>query len=76
MTSAQVNPQSSVTRKTDAGGEEALRSKHGMALDVGNHSGTKCACKCLYNLECLAKRLEHRDLPSIAVNLSRKCSNP
>ncbi|XP_040204456.1 ATPase family AAA domain-containing protein 2B isoform X1 [Rana temporaria] len=43
VTSAQVNPQSSVTRKTDAGGEEALRSKHGMALDVGNHSGTKCA---------------------------------
>ncbi|XP_072263576.1 ATPase family AAA domain-containing protein 2B isoform X3 [Pyxicephalus adspersus] len=43
VTSEQVNPQSSMARKADAGSEEAFRSKHGMALDVGNHSGTKCA---------------------------------
>ncbi|KAM5163475.1 ATPase family AAA domain-containing protein 2B isoform 2-T2 [Mantella aurantiaca] len=43
VTSEQVNPKKSVTWKADTRAEEVLRSKQGMALDVGNHSGTKCA---------------------------------
>ncbi|XP_018430857.1 PREDICTED: ATPase family AAA domain-containing protein 2B [Nanorana parkeri] len=43
VTSAQVNPQSSVRRKADTRTKKALRRKHGIALDAGNHSGTKFA---------------------------------
>ncbi|XP_041421005.1 ATPase family AAA domain-containing protein 2B isoform X3 [Xenopus laevis] len=39
----QLHSQSSAARKAEAGAEEGFRSKHRTSLDVGSHSGTKCA---------------------------------
>ncbi|XP_066452845.1 ATPase family AAA domain-containing protein 2B isoform X2 [Eleutherodactylus coqui] len=42
VTTEQINPQSSVARKAEAGAEEVFRNKHRIALDMANHSATKC----------------------------------
>ncbi|XP_069829182.1 ATPase family AAA domain-containing protein 2B isoform X3 [Dendropsophus ebraccatus] len=41
VTTEQINPQSSVARKAEAGAEEVFRSKHRIALDMANHSASK-----------------------------------
>ncbi|CAH2245930.1 ATPase family AAA domain-containing 2B isoform X1 [Pelobates cultripes] len=43
VTADNVIPQSSVARKPESGAEEAFHNKHKASLDVGIHSGTKCA---------------------------------
>ncbi|XP_071999737.1 ATPase family AAA domain-containing protein 2B isoform X2 [Engystomops pustulosus] len=42
VTTEQINPQSWVSRKADAGAEEVFRNKNRIALDTANHSATKC----------------------------------
>ncbi|KAM4771593.1 ATPase family AAA domain-containing protein 2B [Rhinophrynus dorsalis] len=42
VNSEQIIIPSSVARKADTRTEEAFQNKNGPALDVGNHSGTKC----------------------------------
>ncbi|KAM4042046.1 ATPase family AAA domain-containing protein 2B isoform 2-T3 [Anomaloglossus baeobatrachus] len=41
VTTEQINPQSSVARKTETGAEDVCRNKHRMALDMGSHSAIK-----------------------------------
>ncbi|KAM3932372.1 ATPase family AAA domain-containing protein 2B isoform 2-T2 [Leptodactylus fuscus] len=42
VTTEQINPQSSMARKAEAGAEEVFRNKHRIALDMANHSASKC----------------------------------
>ncbi|XP_044147284.1 ATPase family AAA domain-containing protein 2B isoform X1 [Bufo gargarizans] len=38
----QINPQSLVARKAETGAEDVFRNKHRIALDMANHSTSKC----------------------------------